>query len=155
MKSLGVKFTINHLYYALVEGTGDTPALVSKDDVMIPSDLLPGEYTDWVETQLALIMDKTGANRISYKLTRTLDTHVQIFHVYFGLAILVNLAYRRGVKCSHVTPASLRPASPGRAKQKAVDEYVNGLFGTRERPWNSGVREAVALAIMGLHRDDT
>jgi hypothetical protein len=150
MLAIGIKLVSDRMYYAAVEGSQTSPTLVSKEDVHLPHSDNPGAYVDWAETQLQLLLDRDRPDTVRYKLTTPLAKHVQIFHVYFTLSILHLLAHRSQIECRHVTPSQLKPTNLGASESDTIDVHIKKTFGDQEAPWNQGVREAVAIALMGL-----
>lgn len=147
---LGIKFTSTSLHCALIEGNRDNVVLIGKESYGIPHNQSPGEYADWAETQIDLIIQQFSPDQIIYKLTTGLHRHEQIFRIYFGIAILNLIAFKFQIPIGHLTPTQLRATAFGLPRGAIVDQYISNSFPNQESPWNANTREAVAIALRGL-----
>ena len=148
--TLGLKFSSTHIYSALVDMVNGNPTLPAKGDHTIPSNQTPGEFADWAETQIDLIVQASQPDQIRYKLTSGLAKHDQIFGIYFAIAILNLAAFKAQVPISYLTPTQLQATAFGLPRRTSLDAYISSLFPNQPSPWNSNVREAVAIALRGL-----
>jgi len=146
----GFKITSNDLFIVTLEGTRSAPVLVAKDSIRLPPNQTPGQFANWAETQLGLILEQEKPDLIIYKLTTPLFKHDQIFRIYFGIAILNLLAYRLRIDIRHLTPTQRQPTAFGLLKSDKVDRYIREFFGGQDSPWNFNVREAASIALLGL-----
>lgn len=149
-KVCGFKLVGKEMYIAALEGTRATPVLVAKESITFPSNLNPGQFTDWAETQFDLILSREKPCQITYKLPTGLNKHQQIFSVYFGLAMLNFVAYRKGIPIRHVAPQSLRPRAFGLERLANIDNHIKVLLGPQGHPWNANIREAASVALLEL-----
>lgn len=147
---LGIKFTSANLNCALVERIQDRIELIMKEVYVIPQNQSPGEFADWVDTQIDLIIQRFSPSEIRYKLTGGLQTHEQIFRIYFGIAILNLVAFKSQIQISHLTPSQLSATAFGLPRGASVDQFISSTYPNQESPWNSNIREAVAIAMRDL-----
>lgn len=144
------KIVTREIVLVTLEGNKNVPILVTHDVIRCPTTLKAPEFTDWAETQFGLLLDKEGPDRIVYKLSSGLQKHEQIFRIYFGLGVLNLVAKRKGIPIRHISPNSVRPKAFGLGAGGDIDQHVQLLFGALQPPWNKGVRETAALAILDL-----
>ncbi len=148
----GFRLKSKSAFVATVEGNRDNPILVSKENVPFPPDQKPEVFVEWALTQLRLILEREKPDEVAYKLTIGLDSHDQIFHVYYGLGMLNFAARENGIPIKHVAPQSLKPTAFGLPKSGSVDTHIINTFGTQETPWNADIREAVSVALLRLDK---
>lgn len=147
---LGFKFTSTNLNCALVRRNQNNIDLIEKEAYEIPHNQSPGEFADWAETQIDLIVQSFSPDQIRYKLTTGLQRHEQICRIYFGIAILNLAAFKSQIQISHITPSQLRATAFGLPRGANVDQFISNSFPNQVHPWNSNIREAVAIAMRDL-----
>lgn len=126
------------------------PNLTAHDVVALPKSLDPPDFANWAETTFGLLLDKEAPTRVVYKLSAGLQKNIQVFRIYFGLAILNLVAHKKRISIEHVSPTVVRPKAFGLPNSMTIDQHVQALFGDRATPWNAGVREAVAYGMLRL-----
>jgi len=152
-KICGFKFNSKNAFLVTLEGTREIQNILTKEVLTFPSGQSPARFVEWALTQLELVLDHEKPHTIAYKLSASLDKHDQIFHIYFGLAMLNLAAQHREIPINHVAPQSLRPKAFGLAKLDSVDEYIKAKFSDQSSPWNANIREALSVALLRLIND--
>ena len=150
MTVFGIKFTSKCASWAKLHKNGERFEILEKAVERFPSKQKPCEFTEWANTHFDLLLERQSPNRIVYKLPAGLSTHDQIFHIYFGLAMLNFVARKQGIPIEHMAPQSLRPQLFGLSRLEKVDSYISDYFGEQDTPWNKDIREAVSVALRKL-----
>lgn len=145
------KLVTRELCFVTLEGDKVSPELITHDVIPFPLSLDPPTFTDWAETKFGLLLDQVSPNQIIYKLSNGLQRNEQIFHIYYGLGILNLVAKKKNINIRHISPSSIRPKAFGLKKTDDVDMYIQSLFSNPGSPWNKNIREAVAIAILGMY----
>jgi len=138
--------------FATIGGTIDQPCLLRKETILLPADQTSSEYVAWAETQIGLILNAENPDLIVFKLPSPTGAFDQIFKVYFGLAILVLDAAKRGIEAKHYAAQSLRKKAFGIGPEDDIDDYVRELFDPQDKPWNKDIREAASCALLEMRR---
>ncbi|MBC8484963.1 MAG: hypothetical protein H8D45_02870 [Bacteroidetes bacterium] len=152
MKIIGFKLQKNEMFFVIAEKNSKEIKIIDKEKISFPTNLDIPAFTNWIETQFKLIIDKSKPDKIIYKLTTELRKHDQIFHIYFSLGILNLISFKKTIQIKHVAPQSLRPKAFGLANDQSIDDYICKLFKNELTPWNKNIREIVSCVILNFKK---
>jgi len=159
---LGLSMYSDHFYWAVLDGTLQSPNLLAKHREPTPANTDDGTLMDWFATKFDNLIAEYRPSSAAFRLllpgSGRSYTRDQVVQSLFPNAIFLLVCERSHNRilaeartAQSLTPHALGiPVSDGRRGFDAVSDYCDQVFGHPGPYWDKGQKEAIVVAWLGL-----
>ncbi len=149
MRILGLYLASGQFRYSVLEGTKNTPTLLTKDRMITPSPDLVPEFMDWYETEFKSLLEKYSPDSISFRQTLELKKKQLVTSAY-PIGILYLLAFQKSISVSAYTSRSFVASKLNLPKGTDIFTQCDIVFGKNPPYWDTNQKYSILTAWFDL-----
>jgi hypothetical protein len=145
MRVLGLHILTGQLRYAVLEGTKNSPTLISKDRLITTDPDNVPELMDWYDTQFRHLINTLRPKRLSYRLTLE-PKKDQLFCSEFPYGVLNLIAHQMALPISSYSSKAFTPTRLGLPKGTDLYAHCDAVFGEHPPYWDKNQKNSILVA---------
>lgn len=145
MRVLGLHILTGQFRYTVLEGSKNSPTLVSKDRLVTTDPNNVPELMDWYDTQFRQLINTHQPERLSYRLTLE-PKKDQLFCSEFPFGVLNLIAHRLALPVISYTSKMFAPSRLGLPKVTDLYAHCDTVFGGHPPYWDKNQKNSLLVA---------